>query len=181
MDHDPTAQPSGDEHRCLDHQGRSFPFCFDAHDGTDFRIAAADTIDPDRGWVVAGAPGEVISLGSDPDHPCPPAATGCVEVVQDIERVTLSHAAGFSSIASHLESGSIVVEVGQFVERGQRLARAGGGSAGSERSVHFTIVDVDGVPVDPFVGPYSRRDGDSLGSLWCEQEDQDGYPSSSCH
>ncbi len=180
VDHDPVGQPEGREHQCIDHDGRSYPFCLDGHEGTDFRIpkpASGGTVGP---WAVAGAAGEVVSLGPDPDHPCLPEEELCQGTVSGIDRLVLRHRAGFSSITSHLESGSILVEIGQEVKQGQRLGRPGGGTSHQDVRVHFAVFDPEGQLVDPFLGTHSRPEGDSLGSLWCEQEAEDGFPASDC-
>lgn len=185
VDHDPDDYEGVEEAICLDYDGRGFPFCYDGHDGADFELAGGfDAMDAGSAWVVAGAPGEVIDVVDgyyDRCHLDPDTwGADCDGFEMRANRVTLRHASGFTFGYAHFMTDSIVVEAGDVVERGDRLGLIGSSGYSTAPHVHVEVQDPNGQTVDPYKGPYSRRDGDSLGSLWCEQEGPGGFPALDC-
>lgn len=177
VDHDPA---EGDDIVCTAYDGRSFPFCYDGHAGSDFLLAGGFTaMDDGSARVIAAAGGEVIrvvdgnydrchgDLGSfEPD---------CDGYERASNRVHLRHANGWVTEYLHLMNGSVTVELGDRVACGDVLGRVGSSGRSFAPHLHFEVVDPELGAVDPFSGDVSGPR-----SLWGEQRTDDDLPGAAC-
>jgi murein DD-endopeptidase MepM/ murein hydrolase activator NlpD len=88
--------------------------------------------------VVAAADGEVIYAGYRGGYG---------------NTVIIDHGNGVATLYAHMQSGSIMVSVGQSVERGQGIGRVGSTGLSTGPHLHFEV-RINGTPVDPM--PYLR-------------------------
>lgn len=180
FDHDP--EPGWSDADCTDYQGRSFPYCYDDHSGSDFILTDGfAAMDAGSAAVVAAAAGEVIETHDGEFDRCRAdlESGGIVcpgyQGVTPANYVKLAHADGRQTWYWHLKKDSVAVSVGDQVECGDVLGLVGSSGRSSTPHLHFTVVDADGVKVDPFAGPWSQLD-----SMWVLQEGPDGLPGASC-
>ncbi|HET9947065.1 MAG TPA: M23 family metallopeptidase [Patescibacteria group bacterium] len=61
------------------------------------------------------------------------------EFATDLNYVTLMHANGEFSQVAHLKQGSAIVQVGDIVEQGQRIATSGNSGWQTEPHIHFYV------------------------------------------
>lgn len=153
---------------CTDFAGRSFPHCYDGHDGTDFILVGGfDAMDADSATVIAAAPGVVIRAEDDHYDRCRATLSGDIDCdghAMAANRVHLEHADGTVSTVLHLMRGSVDVAVGDEVARGDVLGRIGSSGFSSMPHLHFEVFGADGSGIDPFTDPA----GDEA-SWWCDQ------------
>ena len=133
--------------------GASDPFCgvatYDGHKGTDFSLRSLAATERNVA-VLAPAPGTVAGVrDGEPDRlmrdPSETAGRECGN------GVGIDHGGGWFSQVCHLREGSVRVEPGQRVERGQPLGAVGYSGAAQFAHVHLQVTR-DGEPVDPFTG-----------------------------
>jgi murein DD-endopeptidase MepM/ murein hydrolase activator NlpD len=161
---------------CTDHQGRSFPHCYDEHEGTDYILRGGfDAMDAGSATVHAAAPGTVIrTVDGNYDRCHGSLETGDVDCdghEMKANKVVVEHATGHTTHYLHLQSGSVSVEEGQAVQTGDVLGRVGSSGRSSMPHLHLTLEDADGVRIDPYAGAYSQPE-----TFWCEQVAADGLP-----
>lgn len=186
VDHDPTVQDGSVLGRatCLDYVGRSFPHCYDEHDGSDYILKGGfSTMDEGSTPVIAAAAGTVV-LAQDGyyDRCHGDSTTGDVscdgyEIVANA--VTLEHEGSDGSrwrtLYWHLKTDSVAVEVGDRVARGQELGRVGSSGYSTLPHLHFELQLRVGEDqwrtLDPYAGPYSQEQ-----SGWCDQGPDNGLP-----
>lgn len=160
VDHDPG--PASRDYQC---GGASY----DGHKGTDFAIrdfAAMRAGIP----VLAAAPGKVTATRDG-------MADRAISSPADIPNlggkdcgngIVVAHADGWSTQYCHLRRGSVAVQPGQVVRRGDPLGLVGLSGRTEFPHVHLTVRKGDAV-IDPFVGtgrPSACGPGDA--PLWAE-------------
>jgi len=179
VDHDPVDGTglAGDA-TCLDYMGRTFPHCYDQHEGTDLILAGGwDKMDSGSTPVLAAYPGVVIDTQDGNYDRCHDDHTGIScdghPIVPNF--VKIQHHDGMISWYYHLKSGSVLVEPGDEVECGDPLGLVGSSGYSSMPHLHFEVRDPDDQLVDPFAGPYSQEE-----SWWADQGSADGLPGDGC-
>ena len=169
---------------CQDYLARSFPYCYDGHEGTDFVLRGGfAAMDAGSVAVLAGLAGRVIEAEDGHYDRChADAETGDVscdghEMIAN--RVILEHVGDDGSVWRsrywHLQQGSVAVAAGDAVAAGEVLGRVGSSGYSSFPHLHFELeavgADGAGVVVDPYAGPMSQ----AL-SYWCDQGPPEGVP-----
>lgn len=137
---------------------------YDGHDGTDIGIR-------DRGQqvdVLAAEDGVVQNMRNDqPDHnggsantdPSRAARTECGNAV------TLKHANGWRSFYCHMKEGSVTVQPGQQVAKGEKLGEVG--QSGLADFPHLHVEFLQGrESIDPFSGDAQAASCGGQGNLW---------------
>lgn len=180
FDHD--TEPGWSDADCTDYQGRSFPYCYDDHNGSDFILTDGfAAMDAGSAAVVAAAVGEVIDTHDGEYDRCRADVESGGIVCPGYEGVTpanyvkLRHPDGKETWYWHLKRDSVAVSVGEQVACGDILGLVGSSGRSATPHLHFTVVDSGGDKVDPFAGPWSQLD-----SLWLEQDGAGGLPAASC-
>lgn len=179
VDHDPAVYDGVEELICLNYDGRGFPWCYDEHDGSDYLLDGGfDAMDAGSAGVIAAADGVVVEISDGNYDRCHGVASGGVdcdghEMIANY--VVLEHEGGVLSRYWHLQSGSVLVSVGQAVACGEALGRVGSSGYSSTPHLHFEVHAADGRSVDPYAGDYSQPE-----SLWVEQGDPEGLPGEAC-
>lgn len=154
----------------------NFPFCYDAHDGTDFMlIDGFSMMDMGSAQVVAAADGVVIATEDGNYDRCHADI-----VSQDVtcdgypmrgNYVKLRHADGMETWYWHFMKNSIEVQVDQQVKCGDVLGLIGSSGYSSAPHLHFEVRMPTGVGdqtvwIDPFAGQHSQDE-----SYWVLQYD----------
>ncbi len=179
FDHDP--EPGADRTDCLSETGeRSFPLCYDDHDGTDFLLEGSfDAMDAGSAAILAAADGEVVeAVDGNYDRCHGNLATGDVTCDGNERRsnhVVVEHDGGWRTAYHHMKKGSVLVEVGQAVHCGEPLGLVGSSGYSTAPHLHFMLYDPSGVPIDPYSGPASQPE-----SYWVGQEGPYGVPEERC-
>lgn len=179
VDHDPAVYDGVEELICTNYDGRGFPWCYDEHDGSDYLLDGGfDTMDAGSAGVIAAADGVVVEISDGNYDRCHGVSSGGVdcdghEMIANY--VVLEHAGGVLSRYWHLQSGSVLVTVGQALRCGEPLGRIGSSGYSSTPHLHFEVHDPDGLSVDPYAGSYSQAE-----SFWVEQGDPEGLPGGAC-
>jgi hypothetical protein len=179
VDHDPAVYDGVEELICTNYDGRSFPWCYDEHDGSDYLLDGGfDTMDAGSAGVIAAADGVVVEISDGHYDRCHGVSSGGVdcdghEMIANY--VVLEHEGGVLSRYWHLQSGSVLVAVGQAVRCGAPLGRIGSSGYSSTPHLHFEVHDPDGLSIDPYAGAHSQAE-----SLWVEQGDPEGLPGGAC-
>jgi hypothetical protein len=119
---------------------------YDGHKGTDFGVPNFRSMD-ENFPILAAAPGIVLSVIQDNydrniGTPPPDAVSNAVEV---------QHENGYVFRYSHLKQWSVVVNIGDQVQAGQKLAVVGSSGQSGGPHLHFAILDTGGNVVDPFL------------------------------
>lgn len=179
VDHDPVDGTGfvGDS-TCTDYLGRSFPHCYDEHDGSDFILDGGfDAMDAGSVAILAAADGVVVETEDGHYDHC---HTEDAEVTCDggpliANQVTLEHADGTRTLYWHMMKDSVAVEVGDEAACGTVLGMVGSSGNSSMPHLHFEVHDVDGEVVDPYAGPFSQEE-----TLWDDQGFAEGLPGSGC-
>ena len=179
IDHDPNTRNGGRGASCRDYKGRGgligAPFCYGGHTGSDYILKGdfAQMDRPDTNWIVAAADGTVEAvvdnlydrchmaivtgdarfLNVDCDGQIPGGPSGS-DFAANFVRIR--HAGGVTTSYFHLKNSSAVVQPGQSVRCGQRIARIGSSGISSFPHVHFEVHDGSGQLVDPYAGPLSQ-------------------------
>jgi len=180
FDHDPEVQNPGLESGiCTNYDGRTFPWCYDEHDGTDYLLRGDfDTMDAGSTQVVAAADGEVVSTADGHYDRCHIGEN--LEVTCDghdivANHVILEHDDGTRTKYWHLAKDSVAVEVGEAVTCGTVLGLVGSSGNSSFPHLHFEVVAPDGESIDPYSGPESQDE-----SWWEDQGPAEGFPGAGC-
>lgn len=141
---------------------------YNKHSGTDFRVRNLQ--DVRRGVkVLAAAPGTVLRLR---DQVADRIVTTAKDrlAVQNVfcgNGVVIDHGDGWRTQYCHMQKGSLKVQQGQKVKRGQELGLVGFSGLAQFPHVHLTV-SKDGKKVDPFTGtaaPESCEVADSK-NMW---------------
>ncbi len=177
VDHDPEVQKSTiGQGICTDYAGRSFPHCYDEHDGSDFILHGGfSTMDDGSVLILAAASGKV-TLAEDGHYDRCHGDLETGDVVCDghemkANAVTLVHESGHQSLYWHMMNGSVMVEIGDWIEEGEPIGRVGSSGRSSQPHLHFEIRDAQENVIDPYAGAYSQPE-----SWWCEQGGLDEIP-----
>ncbi len=141
---------------------------YDGHDGIDIRTPSY--VEMWRGVdVIAAAPGTVLGVrDGEPDRRVTSIDAAQRGGKQAGNGVTLDHGDGWRSQYAHLRQGSVTVQVGDRVERGQVLGQIGLSGATNFPHLEFRVFQGD-TRMDPFTGRPANTDapcGDLTGSLW---------------
>lgn len=179
FDHDPEVYTEGAQGvHCTSYDGRSFPWCYDEHDGSDFLLLGGfDTMDAGSAVIVAAADGVVVATEESQYDRCHATFEGidCDGYPMEGNHVILEHAGGLRTMYWHMKTDGVDVEVGQSVRCGDRLGLVGSSGYSSMPHLHFELQDAEGVSSDPFAGEYSQPE-----TWWVEQGDAEGLPGSDC-
>lgn len=154
---------------CQSYNGRSFPACYDDHEGSDFILEGGfDTMDAGSAMIVAAASGEVVDLHDGEYDRCHADLlsmdVSCDGYPMLTNYITLRHEGGWLSSYLHLKKNSIIVRRGDQVHCGQALALIGSSGYSSAPHLHFEIEDDLGRIWDPFAGEFSQPY-----SLWIDE------------
>lgn len=124
---------------------------YDGHDGTDIRLrslADLGTVD-----VLAAADGVVAGLRDGvPDKLIvTDADRAAIANIECGNGVLIDHGEGWQTQYCHMQSGTVAVQKGQSVKRGDALGKIG--ASGDVQFPHVQLsVRKDGVSIDPFTG-----------------------------
>jgi murein DD-endopeptidase MepM/ murein hydrolase activator NlpD len=142
VDRDPG--PGRADFMCLD-------MSYDGHKGTDFAVAHTGLLDTNVP-VLAAAPGKVVGVRDDM------ADISFREIGREAIRgrecgngVRIDHGNDWATQYCHLKRGSVLVQAGQTVERGQVLGSIGLSGLTEFPHVHIAVSRGSEI-VDPFVG-----------------------------
>ena len=174
-DHDPA--DGAMQFDCLAFNGlKDFPYCYDAHDGSDFMlIDGFMAMDKDSAEIVAAASGTVIEIEDGNYDRCfaDPLTwkINCDGHPMRGNYVKLLHEGGYQTWYWHMKTGSVMVAVDQHVNCGDVLGLVGSSGNSSNPHLHFEVrVPTDEAGgttwMDPFAGPKSQPE-----SLWVLQQD----------
>lgn len=158
IDYDPG--PTWRDHTC----GR---LTYDGHRGIDFRIPTQ--IEMRRGVaVIAAAAGEVIiAEDGQPDLLMQDTGPGKTRQERNGNWLAIRHGGGWVTTYAHLMKGTVAVQRGDRVERGQKLGLIGLSGNSDFPHVHFAVTWRNKL-LDPFTGlePSAACGSEPAGSLW---------------
>ena len=119
----------------------------------DFGIAGNGEFD-----VTAVRAGTVIGLRDNSQAHCYQTATGTFDwsCWKDANYALVDHGDGTSALYVHLATGSAVVQVGDHVVAGQKLARDDNTGFSSANHLHFMVETTPAVPNTPPPGPTDK-------------------------
>lgn len=175
VDHDPEVF-EGMTWTCTDYAGRSFPHCYDEHDGSDYILAGGfDAMDAGSALIVAAAEGVVIDTEDGHYDRCH-ADLGSAEVSCDghemiANSVTIEHRTGHITKYWHMMTDSVMVSVGDAVQAGDGLGWVGSSGRSSMPHLHFELQTTDHVVIDPYAGEHSQSE-----TWWCDQGELEDLP-----
>ena len=179
VDHDPEVHDAGLQGvQCTSYDGRSFPWCYDEHDGTDYLLDGGfDTMDEGSAVIVAAADGVVITTVDGNYDRCHATLEGvdCDGYPMAANYVEVEHEGGWITRYFHMMSGSPTVRPGDVVRCGDPLGLVGSSGYSSMPHLHFELQAAEGGVVDPYAGPYSQAE-----TWWMDQGDAEGLPGSDC-
>ncbi|QBF30881.1 M23 family metallopeptidase [Thalassococcus sp. S3] len=157
VDHDPG--PGARDFRC---NGLSY----DGHKGTDFALPTLDMLD-EGVKVIASAPGTVRGFRDGmEDRLFGPDDAASLDGRDCGNGVVLQHANGWETQYCHLRKGSVRVQTGQSVERGEVLGEVGLSGRTQFPHLHLSVRH-NGEVVDPFDAALPHEcQGASDESLW---------------
>ncbi|WP_152048564.1 M23 family metallopeptidase [Aureimonas psammosilenae] len=131
------------------------PFCghatYDTHDGVDIRVPSMN--DAEKGVaVVAMADGRVLRLrDGEPERLLKSDERKLVAGKECGNGLVIDHGAGWSVQYCHLKQGSVAVQPGQSVRRGDKIGLIGASGLVQFPHVHVTVRQNE-VAVDPMSG-----------------------------
>ena len=137
-------------------EARTDPFCgsatYDGHKGTDFRVLSMADLSPGID-ALAAAPGTVLRVrDGEPDRlVADEAGASEIEGRECGNGVVIEHAGGLRTLTCHLRSGSVRVEPGQEVARGEAIGIVGASGLAAFPHIQFEVIGPDG-SIDPFTG-----------------------------
>lgn len=139
FDHDPG--PDRRDHMC----GH---MTYDGHDGIDFRIPSLEAMR--RGVMVeAAAPGRVIAVRNDVADDGLARGPEAIAGRECGNSVVIAHADGWKTLYCHMAEGSVVVEPGAAVTRGEVIGRVGLSGRTEFPHLHLGVLRGD-TAIDPF-------------------------------
>jgi murein DD-endopeptidase MepM/ murein hydrolase activator NlpD len=178
VDHDPEVYEGAGAVICTDYIGRTFPWCYDEHDGSDFMLDGGfDAMDAGSTPILAAYPGVVVETQDGNYDRCHATVNGvdCDGNPMAANYVILEHTGGYRTLYWHMKSGSVAVEVGQEVACGESLGLVGSSGNSSGPHLHFELQDSEEVVIDPYSGPYSQEE-----TWWAEQGEPEAFPGIDC-
>lgn len=179
VDHDPEVHEEGLQGvQCTSYDGRSFPWCYDEHDGSDYLLVGGfDTMDAGSAVIVAAAPGVVVETDDGNYDRCEATVEGidCDGYEMAANYVILEHDGGWRTKYWHMKTDSVAVAVGDTVACGDRLGLVGSSGYSSMPHLHFELEGLEGEWIDPYAGEHSQEE-----TWWVEQGDPEGLPGSDC-
>ncbi|MCB2081963.1 MAG: M23 family metallopeptidase [Hyphomicrobiales bacterium] len=139
----------------------------DGHKGTDFRLR--NYMEMRKGYaVLAVAPGEVTATrdGMD-DISAKKLPPGAIRDKECGNGVVIDHGKGWKTQYCHMKKGSILVEKGSHVERGQPLGMVGLSGQTEFPHVHMSVF-LNNRIIDPFTGiqRYTGCGLSNINPLW---------------
>jgi len=177
VDHDPEEQESGwGQLNCTDYAGRAFPHCYDQHTGTDFILSGGfAAMDAGSATVVAATDGVVVDTEDGHYDRChgdlAEGSNSCDGYSGIANHVIIEHCSGHRTLYWHLMKGSVAVEVGEEVAKGDFLGMVGSSGNSFAPHLHFGLQTPQMHTVDPFAGDFSHGS-----SWWCAQGEPDELP-----
>ncbi len=180
-DMDPVDHTDGsalDAALCTTYDGRTFPYCYDEHRGSDYMLDGGfETMDAGSATVVAAAGGVVVETDDGHYDRCHKVSTGidCDGNDGAPNYVIVEHEGGWRTRYWHLQNGSVAVQSGDVVGCGDTLARVGSSGYSSQPHLHFEINDSAEVWLNPYAGEFSQPE-----TWWQEQGAPYGLPSTRC-
>lgn len=152
-----------------------FPYCYDAHEGTDFMlIDGFAMMDAGSADVVAAAPGTVISVEDDNYDRCHAniltQEIDCDGHLMVGNHVKIRHEDGSETWYWHFMKDSIVVQVDDVVSCGEVLGKIGSSGYSSGPHLHFEVRVPDGMGGTTWVDPYAGLNSQDE-SYWVLQRD----------
>ncbi len=191
VDHDPTVydDTTVDGLICTNYDGRTFPWCYDGHLGSDYLLDGGfSQMDNGSATIVAAADGTVIEVVDGHYDRCHGeiggvSCDGNDGIANDmIVEVTGSDGLTYRNMYWHLMNGSPMVAVGDVVTCGQPLGLVGSSGNSSQPHLHFEVQTadpanplVDGTVIDPYAGVDSQPE-----TWWVDQGSATGLPASDC-
>ena len=155
---------------CMDYLGRSFPHCYDQHDGNDFILQGGfSTMDNGSAHIIAAAAGVVVLARDghyDRCHGTLASGVDCDGHPKIANAVTIEHDNGYRTLYWHMMKDTVAVAEGDYVEMGTILGKVGSSGNSSMPHLHFELQDENQNMINPFSGPYSQEQ-----SYWCQQDD----------
>ncbi len=179
VDHDPVVYDEGLAGvQCTSYDGRSFPWCYDEHSGSDhLLIGGFDQMDAGSPEVVAAASGVVVEAVDGNYDRCSATFEGvdCDGYPMAPNYVIVEHEGGALTSYYHLLNGSVAVQPGDAVACGDPLGKVGSSGYSSMPHLHFGLRDATHAVIDPYAGAYSQPE-----TWWVEQGENEGLPGSDC-
>lgn len=180
VDHDPAVYDPESIYAaiCTSYDGRTFPWCYDEHDGSDYLLEGGfDTMDAGSATIVAAAPGVVVEVEDGHYDRCHADTTGidCDGHDGVANRVIVEHEGGWRTLYWHMMQDSAAVEVGEEVQCGTPLGKVGSSGYSSTPHLHFELQDAEGLSIDPYAGAYSQPE-----TWWVEQGGPEALPAARC-
>jgi murein DD-endopeptidase MepM/ murein hydrolase activator NlpD len=180
VDHDPVEYDPASIQGviCTSYDGRSFPWCYDGHDGSDFLLVGGfDTMDAGSATILAAAPGTVVETDDGHYDRCHATFDGidCDGNDGQANYVIVEHEGGWRTKYWHMMSGSVAVAVGDVVACGDTLGTVGSSGYSSMPHLHFELESPEGTVVDPYAGAWSQPE-----TWWVEQGEPEGLPGDAC-
>lgn len=178
VDHDPVDRGGV---ICTDYAGRNFPYCYDAHEGTDYLLTGGfDAMDRGSALVVAAAGGTIVRTEDGNYDRCHGSVDGGIDCdghPMVANRIVIEHANGYRSHYLHLMSGSLLVAEGAVVDCGAPLARVGSSGRSAQPHLHFHVTGPAGELIDPYAGEFSQPEG-----YWAQPPTPESrLPGAACH
>lgn len=184
VDHDPVDydDSSVDSLICTNYDGRTFPWCYDGHRGSDYLLEGGfDQMDNGSATIVAAVGGTVVEVEDGHYDRCHGEVGGVDCDGNDglandiIIETTGSDGATYRTMYWHLMNGSPLVQVGDEVACGTPLALVGSSGNSSQPHLHFQVEDAFDVVIDPYSGEYSQPE-----TWWIDQGSATGLPGGDC-
>jgi hypothetical protein len=142
---------------------------YDGHNGTDFRVtsaaAAAEGVDvlASADGLVKGVRDGMVDIFATEANKASFANRECGN------GVVVDHGGGWETQYCHMKQGSVVVQPGAQVKRGEKLGQIGFSGFAQFAHLHLSVRKGDAV-IDPFSGQGQNqscaKDGKVSGSLW---------------
>lgn len=178
VDHDPVVYEDLQKVVCLNYDGRTFPWCYDEHDGSDYLLDGSfDAMDAGSAPILAAADGVVVETDDGHYDRCHATADGidCDGNDGEANYVILEHKGGYRTLYWHMMTDSVAVDVGQSVVCGETLGIVGSSGYSSGPHLHFELQDAEEAVIDPYAGEHSQPE-----TWWVDQGDSEGFPSGVC-
>ena len=154
LDHDPIVQEDTiiGAATCTDYLGRSFPNCYDEHDGNDYILDGDfSQMDTDPAIILAAADGRVIDIEDghyDKCHPDESFQITCDGHPISANYVKIEHIDGIVSRYWHMRKNSIRVAIGDTVQCGDIIGEVGSTGRSTGPHLHWGVM-VFNTYVDP--------------------------------
>lgn len=180
-DMDPVDHSDGsalDATLCTTYDGRSFPYCYDEHHGSDYILDGGfEAMDAGSATIVAAADGVVVATDDGNYDRCHKSGDGidCDGNDGQPNYVILEHSGGWRTRYWHMQNGSVAVAPGDEVGCGQALGRVGSSGYSSQPHLHFQLEDAAEEWLNPYAGEFSQPE-----SWWVEQGASTGLPGADC-